>query len=160
MSVLTIGAPPPAFNLLDQDGTPVAPEQFLGQWLVVYFYPKAATPGCTVQACGLRDSFEQWSSLGVQVVGISTDLPAKLKKFSLAHHLPFRLLSDPTHETAEHYGVWALKKFMGKTFFGVVRTTFVIDPNGVLAAILGDFKTSTHQDILLAQIKQLQSSFE
>jgi len=154
---LEIGAPAPAFNLPNQDGTLISIEALRGQWLVVYFYPKASTPGCTVQACGVRDHFAELSALGVKVVGISPDPPAKLKKFALAQNLPFTLLSDADHAVAEAFGVWALKKFMGKTFMGVVRTTFIIDPDGNLASILNDFKTSTHHQVLLSAIQQLQA---
>lgn len=156
MTQLVIGASVPKFHLLDQDSEPVEPAQFLGKWLVIYFYPKAATPGCTVQACGIRDSVESWTALGAQVIGISPDLPAKLKKFSLAQNLDFPLLSDASHEVAETYGVWALKKFMGKSFMGIVRTTFIVNPAGKLASIMDDFKTATHHEALLARLKLLQ----
>ncbi|HEY6527674.1 MAG TPA: thioredoxin-dependent thiol peroxidase [Cellvibrionaceae bacterium] len=153
---IQIGAPAPLFCLLDQNAALVSANQFLGQWLVIYFYPKASTPGCTVQACGLRDSDMQLASLGVQVVGISPDSPAKLKKFALAQNLSFPLLSDESHEVAESFGVWNLKKFMGKTFMGIVRTTFVVDPDGNLASILEGFKTATHHELVIAKVKQLQ----
>lgn len=158
MSPVQIGAAAPAFTLLNQDGSPVSLDSFSNRWRVVYFYPKASTPGCTVQACGVRDTIAELRSLGVEVLAISPDAPAKLKKFSQAQNLPFTLLSDTDHAVAEAYGVWALKKFMGKTFMGVVRTTFIIDPNGNLASILNDFKTSTHHQVLLAALKQLQAA--
>lgn len=158
MTPVQIGAAAPAFTLLNQDGSPVSLDSFRNRWRVVYFYPKASTPGCTVQACGVRDTMAELRSLGVEVLAISPDAPAKLKKFSQAQNLPFTLLSDTDHAVAEAYGVWALKKFMGKTFMGVVRTTFIIDPNGNLASILNDFKTSTHHQVLLAAMKQLQAA--
>ncbi len=157
MSHLKVSATAPGFSLHNQDGALVSLDQFRGRWVVVYFYPKASTPGCTVQACGLRDTLDEMSKLDALVIGISPDTPAKLKKFALAQHLPFELLSDIHHEVAERYGVWALKKFMGKTFMGVVRTTFIIDPNGNLATILSDFKTTTHHQVLLTTLKQLQA---
>ena len=155
---LTIGAPAPQFCLNNQEGIQVASQDFSHSWLVVYFYPKASTPGCTVQACGLRDSYENLLRKGVHCVGISPDPVAKLKKFHSASELNFPLLSDTDHAVAELFGVWSLKKFMGKTFMGVVRTTFVIDPNGNLAAILDDFKTSNHHQVLLACLERLQSA--
>jgi peroxiredoxin Q/BCP len=158
MSLIQIGAAAPKFNLLNQDGNPVSLDNFPNQWRVVYFYPKASTPGCTVQACGIRDSTADLRNLGVEVLGISPDAPAKLKKFAQAQSLPFTLLSDPDHAVAEAFGVWALKKFMGKTFMGVVRTTFIIDPQGNLASILNDFKTSNHHQVLLAALKGLQAA--
>lgn len=158
MSPAHIGAPAPAFSLLNQDGNPVSLDAYQNQWRVVYFYPKASTPGCTVQACGLRDTLGELRSLRAEVFGISPDAPTKLKKFAQAQNLPFTLLSDPDHTVAEAYGVWALKKFMGKTFMGVVRTTFIIDPNGNLASILNDFKTSTHHEVLLSALKQVQAA--
>ncbi|HNG61067.1 MAG TPA: thioredoxin-dependent thiol peroxidase, partial [Cellvibrionaceae bacterium] len=127
MSLVQVGAPAPAFTLQNQEGSSISLDSLRGQWLAVYFYPKASTPGCTVQACGLRDTMAELRSLGVQVLGISPDAPPKLKKFAQAQSLPFTLLSDVDHAVAEAYGVWALKKFMGKTFMGVVRTTFIID---------------------------------
>lgn len=148
----------PSFSLLDQDSLAHQPTDYLGKWLVIYFYPKASTPGCTTQACGIRDIIGELTALNVQVLGISPDLPAKLKKFAVAQSLPFTLLSDLNHEVAEKFGVWQLKKFMGKTFMGVVRTTFIIDPQGKIAAVLDDFKTTTHHETLKVKLQQLMSA--
>jgi thioredoxin-dependent peroxiredoxin len=160
MKQIECGALAPRFSLLDQDNNAQMPTNFLGKWLVVYFYPKASTPGCTTQACGIRDIYTQLASLGVEVIGISPDLPTKLKKFATTQGLPFRLLSDPDHQVAEAFGVWQLKKFMGKSFMGVVRRTFIIDPKGIIASILVDFKTSTHHETLTTKLQQLLAEYK
>ncbi len=149
MSSLTVGQVAPDFTLPDQDGNPVSLAQFSGQVRVVYFYPKASTPGCTTQACGLRDTQAELRKLGVQVLGISPDAPAKIKKFVDKYALNFTLLGDEDHKVAEAYGVWGLKKFMGREFMGILRTTFVVDSSGKIAYIMDKVNTKTHdQDVL------------
>ncbi len=149
---LTIGAPAPQFSLQNQDGQTVSLSDFKGKTVVVYFYPKALTPGCTDQACGLRDSHGDLASRNTVVLGLSPDPVAKLAKFRDKHGLNFDLLSDEDHAVAEAFGVWQLKKFMGKEYMGVVRTTFIIDGEGKLAQVLDKFKTKTHHETLLAAL--------
>ncbi len=144
-----IGAPAPDFTLLDQNGKSVSLSQFKGQHLVVYFYPKAMTPGCTTQACGIRDSKQAYADANTVVLALSPDLPERLKKFEDKQALNFTLLSDPDHAVADTYGVWGLKKFMGREYDGIHRSTFIIDDKGILREIFAKVKTKTHhQDML------------
>lgn len=129
---LTVGVSAPGFELLDQDGRPHSLKDFLGRKVLVYFYPKASTPGCTTQACSLRDAFADLKALNVEVLGISPDQPTALKKFSDNHTLNFRLLSDPDKKTASDYHVVGEKSMFGKTTVGIVRSSFLIDEQGVI----------------------------
>jgi peroxiredoxin Q/BCP len=150
MSHPKIGNKAPAFTLTNQLGEKVALKDFAGtKNVVLYFYPKASTPGCTVQACGIRDTQKELASRDTVVLGVSPDPEAKLQKFIDKQNLNFDLLSDEDHATADKYGVWALKKFMGKEYMGIVRTTFIINKEGKLAHIMDKFKTSNHHDVLL-----------
>ncbi|MDH2923934.1 peroxiredoxin Q/BCP [Nicoletella semolina] len=155
MNLLTVGQKVPQFSLLDQDEQTVSISQFLGKKVVVYFYPKALTPGCTTQACGLRDNLSQFDELNVVVLGISPDLPVKLRQFKEKKSLNFTLLSDPDHQVAQAFGVWGEKKFMGKTYEGIHRVSFLIDEKGIIEAVFDKFKTSEHHqrllDFILAQ---------
>lgn len=147
---LQLGAPAPQFSLQNQDGKTVSLGDFKGKTVVVYFYPKALTPGCTDQACGLRDVKADLQAHNTIVLGLSPDPVAKLAKFRDKHDLNFDLLSDEDHAVAEAFGVWQLKKFMGKEYMGVVRTTFIIDAEGNLSQVLDKFKTKTHHETLLS----------
>ena len=147
---LQLGAPAPQFSLQNQDGNTVSLSDFKGKTVVVYFYPKALTPGCTDQACGLRDVKGDLQAHNTVVLGLSPDPVAKLAKFRDKHDLNFDLLSDEDHAVAEAFGVWQLKKFMGKEYMGVVRTTFIIDAEGNLSQVLDKFKTKTHHETLLS----------
>ena len=140
----------PAFSLNDQSGNKVALKDFRGKSnVVVYFYPKAMTPGCTTQACGLRDSAAELKALDTVALGISPDPVAKLAKFDEKYTLKFSLLADEDHQVAEKYGVWGLKKFMGREFMGRLRTTFIIDKDGKLQHVMDKVKTKSHdQDVL------------
>lgn len=149
MSYPQIGDPAPEFTLPNQRGEPVRLSDYRGKYVVVYFYPKALTPGCTTQACALRDSAAELEALGAVVLGVSPDPVARLQKFIDKHELNFDLLADEDHQLAETYGVWGLKKFMGKEFMGIKRTTFVIDRSGNMAAVLDSFKTKDHHQVLL-----------
>lgn len=153
MKPLQTGDCAPQFSLLDQDGEPVGLADFRGQRVLVYFYPKAMTPGCTVQACGLRDSMDELKKYGVEVLGISTDKPEKLSRFAEKELLNFTLLSDESHEVCEQFGVWGEKSFMGKTYDGIHRISFLIDAEGIIEHVFDDFKTSNHNDIVLGWIK-------
>ena len=157
MNFPKIGDNAPTFTLLDQEGKHVSLQDYQDKSLVVlYFYPKALTPGCITQACGIRDSQDELAELGATVLGISPDEPKKLMSFTEKKALNFRLISDPDHKIAEQYGVWNLKKFMGKEFMGIVRTTFIIGKDGKLLHIMDKFKTKSHHDDLLVVLKDLQ----
>jgi peroxiredoxin Q/BCP len=154
MSPLKAGDKAPAFSLLDQDGEEINLADFQGQKVLVYFYPKAMTPGCTVQACGLRDNMDELKKAGVEVLGISTDKPEKLSRFAEKELLNFTLLSDEDHKVCEQFGIWGEKTFMGKTYDGIHRTSFLIDGNGKVEKVFDDFKTTNHHDIVLAYLQQ------
>jgi len=157
MAALKIGNAAPAFTLQDQDGKKVSLKDFKGKkHVVLYFYPKAMTPGCTVQACGLRDSKKDLGKLGAVALGISPDPNSRLKKFEEKQDLNFQLLSDEDHAIADKYGVWGLKKFMGREFMGILRTTFVISKEGKLAHIMDKVKTKTHHDDVIEILKSLK----
>ncbi|MBX5443423.1 MAG: thioredoxin-dependent thiol peroxidase [Solirubrobacteraceae bacterium] len=142
----------PDFTLPDQDGEPVTLSSLRGGPVVVYFYPKASTPGCTVQACGVRDRSADYDARGATVLGISPDPVRKLKTFAEAERLNFRLLSDEDHAVAEAYGVWVQKSMYGRTYWGNERTTFVIDADGVVTDVLRKVKPSEHDDLVLAAL--------
>lgn len=156
MSSVKIGNLASAFSLPDHEGNRVNLKDFKGKAnVILYFYPKAMTPGCTVQACGLRDSSKQLAKLGAVALGISPDPVARLKKFRERDHLNFTLLSDEDHAVAEKYGVWGLKKFMGREYMGILRTTFIINQSGRLAHIMDRVNTKTHHDDVIAVLQTL-----
>jgi peroxiredoxin Q/BCP len=151
--VLRVGDTAPDFELPDQDGEPVRLSGLRGQPVVLYFYPKADTPGCTTQACGVRDHLPNYDEAGAVVIGVSPDPVARVKRFHDKQHLNFRLLADEDHSVAETYGVWAEKKMYGKTFWGTQRTTFVIDPDGTVAHVIPKVSPKTHDDEVLAVLR-------
>ncbi|HAS48200.1 thioredoxin-dependent thiol peroxidase [Gammaproteobacteria bacterium] len=156
MTALKLGNMAPVFTLLNQAEEKVSLKDFRGKSAVVlYFYPKAMTPGCTAQACGLRDSKKQLAKLGAVALGISPDPVKRLAKFEEKESLNFDLLADEDHSVADKYGVWDLKKFMGREYMGIVRTTFIIDKTGRLVHIMDKFKTKTHHDDVLELLKDL-----
>ena len=156
MTVLKLGNLAPTFTLLNQKGEKVSLKDFRGSAnVVLYFYPKAMTPGCTVQACGLRDSKKQLEKLDAVALGLSPDPVNRLAKFEEKQSLNFDLLADEDHAIADKYGVWDLKKFMGREYMGIVRTTFIIDKQGRLVHIMDKFKTKTHHDDVLELLKDL-----
>ena len=156
MTALKLGSMAPVFTLLNQAEEKVSLKDFRGKSAVVlYFYPKAMTPGCTAQACGLRDSKKQLAKLGAVALGISPDPVKRLAKFEEKESLNFDLLADEDHSVADKYGVWDLKKFMGREYMGIVRTTFIIDKTGRLVHIMDKFKTKTHHDDVLELLKGL-----
>ena len=154
MSPLNAGDKAPLFSLPDQDGESISLADYAGQRVLVYFYPKAMTPGCTVQACGLRDNMDELKQFNVEVLGISTDKPEKLSRFAEKELLNFTLLSDEDHAVAEAFGVWGEKQFMGKTYDGIHRISFLIDADGKVEHVFDDFKTSNHHDVVLNWLKE------
>ena len=148
------GAEAPDFDLPDQDGRPVKLSDFHGQPVVVFFYPKADTPGCTAQACGVRDHHADYAAAGAVVLGISPDPVAKLKRFSEKHALDFPLLSDGQHAVADAYGVWAKKAMYGRTYFGNERTTFIIGDDGRVSDVLRQVKPGEHDDQVLDALER------
>ena len=140
----------PDFLSIDQDGNALSLNDFRGSKLVLYFYPKDSTPGCTSQACNLRDNYDMLLKNGYKVLGVSADSEKSHKKFIEKHDLPFPLLSDTNKEVLKAYGVWGPKKFMGRTFDGIHRTTFVIDEQGVIAEVIRKVDTKNHTEQITA----------
>lgn len=149
MKTLTAGTPAPAFSLLDQDGNTVSLADFSGKKVLFYFYPKAMTPGCTVQAQGLRDVKAELDAHNVVVLGVSTDPVKRLGKFIERDHLNFTLLSDEDHVVAEQFGVWGEKCFMGKVYDGLHRISFLINEQGIIEQVFDKFKTKDHHEVVL-----------
>src|SRR5579884_1498745 len=143
------GAPAPEFEAQTDDGRTVRLSDLRGKPVVLYFYPKDDTPGCTTQACGIRDAFGEFERAGAVVLGVSPDSEAKHVKFKAKYGLPFTLLADADHAVAERYGVWGEKKFMGRAYLGVSRSTFVIGADGVVKKVLPKVKPATHADDVL-----------
>lgn len=140
----------PDFTLRSDAGEEVTLSSLRGRVVVLYFYPKDDTPGCTTQACGIRDRYGEFEQAGAVVLGVSPDSVERHVKFREKYGLPFALLADPEHEVAERYGVWGEKSFAGKKYMGVSRSTFVIAPDGTLARAMHDVKPATHADDVLA----------
>ena len=149
MTTLKPGDKAPAFSGVDQLGQPLSLADFAGRKLVLYFYPKDDTPGCTAEACSLRDDHAALRHAGYEVVGVSPDKATKHKKFADKYDLPFRLLADPEKEAAKAYGVWGRKKFMGREYDGILRTTFLIDGKGVIERVITDVRTKDHAQQVL-----------
>jgi peroxiredoxin Q/BCP len=146
------GKPAPDFELATDTGERVKLSDYRGQAVVLYFYPKDDTPGCTVEACGFRDSYDDFVKRGAVVLGVSPDDEASHVKFKDKFSLPFTLLADPEHAVADQYGVWGEKKFAGKTYFGVNRTTFLIDSDGNVAKVMKNVKPDGHPQQVLAAL--------
>ena len=142
--MLTIGDKAPAFEAKDQNGNLVKLSDFVGKKVVLYFYPKDDTPGCTAQACNLRDNYDILLSKGFAVLGVSVDDEKSHQKFIKKFNLPFPLLADTEHLMVEAYGVWGEKSLYGKTFMGIIRTTFIIDEKGIIAEIITKIDTKEH----------------
>jgi peroxiredoxin Q/BCP len=148
----------PDFTLPDQDGNDVTLSELRGQTVVLYFYPKADTPGCTTQACGIRDHRADYEAAGVTVLGAAPDPVADVKKFHDKQSLNFRLLADADHAVAEAYGTWGEKSMYGKTYMGVSRSTFIIDGDGVVRHVIPKASPKTHDDVVLKAIGELQTA--
>ncbi len=145
----------PEFELKNSKGEIVKISDFTGKPFILYFYPKDDTPGCTTEACNFRDDFDQYNTFGIEIVGISPDSVKSHQKFTDKHHLPFLLLSDEGHKVAEMYEVWGKKKFMGKEYDGIFRTTFLIDKNGNVAKVFEGVKPANHSKEVIAEAKKL-----
>jgi peroxiredoxin Q/BCP len=156
--VVSEGDTAPDFTLPDQDGNEVKLSELCGQPVVLYFYPKADTPGCTTQACGIRDHSADYDKTGARVVGVSPDTVTAQSKFADKFNLDFTLLADENHEVADLYGVWGEKKMYGKTYMGVQRATFIIDPEGKVAHVIPKASPKTHDDVVLAALGELTSA--
>jgi peroxiredoxin Q/BCP len=150
--MLDIGAQAPDFTAPDQDGKPVSLRDLRGKKVVVYFYPKDNTPGCTKEACSFRDHFAPLTEQGVVVLGVSPDSEASHRKFADKHQLPFTLLADPDHAVAEAFGAWGEKTLYGRKFMGILRSTFLIDEAGVIRHVWKKPKTDVHAEEVLAKL--------
>lgn len=153
--MLEAGTPAPDFTLPDEDGNSVTLSDLTGQPVVVYFYPKASTPGCTTQACGVRDHLAEYAKLGARVLGISPDPVKAIAKFHDKQSLNFTLLADEDHAVCESYGVWAEKSMYGKKFWGAQRATFIVGADGVIAHVIEKVKPATHDDEVLAALVEI-----
>lgn len=152
MTHLKEGDKAPAFEGKDQNGNLVRLSDFAGKKLIVYFYPKDDTPGCTAEACSLRDSYAELTAKGFAVVGVSTDSEKSHQKFIEKYNLPFTLISDPDRKVIEAFGVWGKKKFMGKEYDGIHRETFVIDENGIIQKVITKVDTKNHATQILKEL--------
>lgn len=144
MNKLSVGDKAPSFRAENQSGEMIALEDFVGKKVILYFYPKDNTSGCTAEACSLRDGYRELTDMGFVVVGVSPDSVKSHVGFINKHSLPFTLLSDADHAIAENYGTWGLKKFMGREYYGIIRKTFIIDQNGVIEKIFDKVDTKKH----------------
>ncbi len=151
--MINIGDKAPDFTLPDQNGKTHSLKDEAGKWVLIYFYPKDDTPGCTVEACQLRDNFPAFKKLGVTVFGVSIDPIKKHAKFADKYNLPFTLLADEEKTMVTAYGVWGKKKFMGREYMGIKRWSFLIDPNGKIAKIYEDVKPKLHAEEVLIDLK-------
>ncbi|MGE5364194.1 MAG: thioredoxin-dependent thiol peroxidase [Bacteroidota bacterium] len=151
---LNTGDRAPEFLLNDSEGKQVSLKDYAGKTIILYFYPKDSTPGCTREACDFRDSFERLKTADAVVVGISADSVESHRKFSSKYELPFTLLSDPEHKVLEAYGVWKQKNMMGRKFMGIERSTFIIDAQGKISAVYNKVKVNGHVDEILDFLKR------
>ncbi|MGN0628589.1 MAG: thioredoxin-dependent thiol peroxidase [Oscillospiraceae bacterium] len=152
--MLEIKTPAPDFALSDKDGSTVRLSDFRGKKVILYFYPKDNTPGCTRQACAFAGSYEEFKKLDAVVIGISKDSAESHRKFAEKYGLPFILLSDPEHKVIEEYGVWQEKKLYGKVSMGVVRSTYIIDENGLIEKVMPKVKPDTNAAEILEYLKK------
>ena len=153
--MITTGKKAPAFKLADENGEMLSLSDLKGETVVLYFYPKASTPGCTTQACSVRDHRSDYKKLGVRVIGVSPDSVAQVKKFHDAQKLNFTLLADEDHAACEKYGVWAEKSMYGKKYWGALRATFIIDGKGTVRHVIEKVSPKTHDEEVLAALAEL-----
>lgn len=151
---ISLKQPAPDFNLPDENGNARSLSEFRGQPVVLYFYPKDDTPGCTTEACNFRDDYSVYQENGVVILGVSPDTSKSHAKFKQKFNLPFPLLADAEHKIAEAYGVWGPKKFMGREFMGILRTTFLIGPNGDILKVFENVKPNGHSAQVLDALKE------
>ncbi len=151
MTTLKAGDAAPEFSAKDQDGNVHELKDYKGKKLVVFFYPKASTPGCTAEACNLRDNWEVFQEKGYEILGVSADSARRQTNFKNKHELPFPLLADEEKEVINAFGVWGPKKFMGKEYDGIHRTTFIIDEEGKIEEVIGKVKTKAHAEQILGE---------
>jgi len=156
--MLAEGDAAPDFTLLDQDGKEVTLSDLRGETVVVYFYPRADTPGCTTQACGIRDRGAEYREAGARVIGISPDEPAALGKFAGKYDLDFTLLGDPDHAVADAYGAWGEKSMYGKKYMGILRSTFIVDPDGKIARVFPKVQPKKHDALVLKALGELAAA--
>lgn len=156
MKKLKEGILAPDFKALDQDGKEHKLSTYKGQWVLIYFYPKDDTPGCTKQACSIRDAWAEFKKLKVQVFGVSIQDGKSHKKFAYKYKLPFTILVDTDKKIVEKYGVWGMKKFMGREYMGTMRQSFLINPKGKIAKIYEKVNTETHAEDILEDLKKLK----
>jgi peroxiredoxin Q/BCP len=156
--VIGAGAQAPDFELPDQDGEPVRLSSLRGRTVVLYFYPKADTPGCTTQACSIRDRGDEYKAAGVKVIGVSPDPVAKVKRFHDKKDLNFTLLADADHAVCDEYGVWVEKSMYGRKYMGAQRSTFIIGPDGVVRHVIEKASPKTHDDTVLKALRELELS--
>lgn len=156
--MLEPGDKAPTFTLLDQNSDPVKLSDLKGQTVVLYFYPRADTPGCTTQACGVRDRGADYAAAGARVIGVSPDEVAAIEKFAGKFDLGFTLLADADHAVAERYGTWVEKSMYGKKYMGVQRATFIIDPAGRIAKAFPKVQPKQHDDLVLKALKELSAA--
>ena len=152
------GSGAPDFTLPDQDGNEVSLADLKGETVVLYFYPRADPPGCTAQACSIRDRLEDYGAAGARVIGVSPDPVSAVRKFAEKHDLGFTLLADEDHSVAEAYGVWTEKSMYGKRYMGVQRSTFIIGPDGVIAKVFPKVSPKTHDDVVLQALSELTAA--
>jgi peroxiredoxin Q/BCP len=145
----------PGFTLPDQHGEEIALDDLRGGWVVLYFYPKADTPGCTTQACSVRDRSAEYERAGARVLGVSPDEVKAVAKFDAKHGLGFTLLADADHAVADEYGVWVEKSMYGRKYWGVQRSTFLIDPEGTIARVFPKVQPKQHDDLVLGALAEL-----
>ena len=155
--MLEIGQVAPQFTLPDQNGKQISLKDFSGRWVILYFYPRALTPGCTVQACGLRDAQNDLQKLNATAIGISADKPQLLKKFEDKHQLNFTLLGDESHGVLEQYEAWGEKSLYGKKYMGIFRITYLIDPQGKVAYAMPKVQVKQHHEDMINLLKELQN---
>jgi peroxiredoxin Q/BCP len=142
----------PDFSLLDETGKVHKLTDYLGRTVLLYFYPKDDTPGCTTEACNFRDNYSEYGKAGIVILGVSADSPASHAKFKQKYHLPFTLLADEDHKVCEDYGVWGKKKLMGREYMGIFRTSYLIDAQGVIKKVFPDVKPAEHSQEVLASV--------
>lgn len=152
MTTLKVGDKAPNFKALDEAGNEINLNDFKGSKLVVFFYPKASTPGCTVEAKNLRDNYQDFLEKGFKIIGVSADSAKRQQNFKAKNELPFPLLVDESKEVIQGFGVWGPKKFMGKEYDGIHRTTFIMDENGVILSVIKKVKTKDHANQILCEL--------